>query len=115
MESLGRLTYKADLMMAGNETSETLEVEEVLQVSWTYTLYRHEERFFLSVVCGTVGLFETDVELTSAEIADYRKLGKESVDALAKAISDAPKAYNDRHIKTFFKWPKTSPSSPDEA
>jgi hypothetical protein len=82
-----------------------LEIEVLLQVPWSYTLYGSDDRFFLSVVCGSVGLFETEIELGVEEIAAYRTKGKEAIDALAKGINNEPKAYRDRHIKGFSKWP----------
>jgi hypothetical protein len=82
-----------------------LKIEKVLQVPWSYTLYRNDERFFLSVVCGSVGLFERDIELSEEEIGAYRSLGKEAIDALASKINHEPSSYEDRHIKGFSKWP----------
>jgi hypothetical protein len=92
--------------MENEKSNSFVEVEQVIDVPWVYTLFRHGERYFLSVDCGSVALFTTDIELSPDEIARYSEQGKPSVEALAKAITYAPTAYSDRHIQTFFKWPK---------
>jgi hypothetical protein len=56
-----------------------------------------------------------DIDLNPDQSAQYFEQGNAGVEALAKAIGNVPKAYVDRHIKPFFKWPKRSPSQLDEA
>lgn len=86
-------------------SSEALDLETVLQKAWSYTLYRHEERLFLSVVCGSSALFDRNVELQAYEIAAFEKEGPASIDALAKEITYSPTAYSGRHIKNLQQWP----------
>jgi hypothetical protein len=88
-------------------TVEPVELETVLQKSWSYTLYRHVggTRLFLSVVCGSSALFDRNVELRAHEVAAYEKEGPASIDALAKQITYSPDAYTGRHIKNLLQWP----------
>jgi hypothetical protein len=46
------------------------------------------------------------IELGTQEIDAYRKLGKETIDALASKIMGEPSAYAEWEIKAFSKWPK---------
>ena len=71
----------------------------ISQEAWSYCLYQCEERYFLSVLCGSVAMYGVTVELTSEEIAG------DSISSLARAIRSNPHAYNDRRINDF-KYPK---------
>ena len=84
------------------------EIEKILQVPWTYTLYQSGERLILSVLCRSRGGadYSMAIELGTLEIDAYRSLGKEAIDALASTINYDPSSYEERHIKGFSKWPK---------
>ncbi len=82
-----------------------LEVQKVLQVPWTYTLYRGGDRFFLSVLCRSRGGAEytMHIELSSEEIDACLNEGEQTIEVLARAICDTPSAYQKRDIKGFSK------------
>ena len=42
---------------------------------------------YLSVVCGSVGIFTVEIELTQAEIASFNAIGRTFIDELASGIS----------------------------
>ncbi len=73
-------------------------MKEIIRLQWTYILYEQNDRFLLSVVCGTVGIFETNIWLNETETEKYRKSGKEFIDGLAEQIRNAPSNYTDRHV-----------------
>jgi hypothetical protein len=97
-------------MMAKNP-----EIEKILQVPWTYTLYQSGERLFLSVLCRSRGGadYSMAIELGTQEIDAYRSLGKESIDVLSSKIMGEPSAYAEWDIKGFSKWPKASRMNAD--
>lgn len=66
---------------------------------WGFILYEHEDKYILSALCGTVGLFETNIILNDAEVEAYKKCGTEFIEKLASQITDAPDSYHDRHIR----------------
>jgi hypothetical protein len=71
--------------------------EEIKRKDWFYILYRSDEGLLLSVLCGTVGLYEVTVLLTDEEAARY--LADEGyLDELAAAIRFAPDSYLDRRV-----------------
>jgi hypothetical protein len=84
------------------------EIEKILQVPWTYTLYQSGERLFLNVMCRSRGGadYGMAIELGTQEIDAYRSQGKEAIDALARTITGEPSAYAEWDIKGFSKWPK---------
>lgn len=68
----------------------------IAESTWSWMLYADGERRWLAVVCGTVGLYETVIELD----ADERERITEDaaqVERLARAICGAPSRYRTRH------------------
>jgi hypothetical protein len=67
---------------------------EVLRKQWTYILYRAESnKYILSVVCGTVGLFDVDVELSADQVRKFENQGEPFIDELAAKIRYSPTKY----------------------
>ena len=48
-------------------------MEVIAEKSWNWMLFADGERLLLSVVCGSVGIYEMDFELTGDEVAAYRR------------------------------------------
>ena len=83
-----------------------LEVEEVAKDPWNYVLLKHQNRYFLSVVCGRGALFERNIELNDEELADFHRDGDAAIKKLARTVFDDPPNFRDRHIASLLKWPK---------
>lgn len=67
------------------------------EVAWDHDLRRTPEgRLLLTVLCGTVGLYEVIVELTAAERAAWEAEGPAPVVALARAIASEPGRFAER-------------------
>lgn len=78
-----------------------MEIEVLRRENWSYSLEKRGERFFLSVVCGGVGTYEVDVELTK-ELASKYMEDEASLDTLAARIRNSPEAYkNGALLKNF--------------
>jgi hypothetical protein len=71
---------------------------DLLKKNWEYTLSDYSRQFRLSVVCGTVGLYEIDIYLDESEIEKYNELGNEFIDKLVKSIQEFPNDYARRKI-----------------
>lgn len=71
---------------------------KVAQKPWKYTLYKDGDVYILSVLCGTVGLFELNLPLTPAEAenaaADPAWLAKR-----ADEVASDPDKFAPRSIK----------------
>jgi hypothetical protein len=39
----------------------------IAKKNWVYTLYKNEEKYILSVICGGVAIYELNIELTNEE------------------------------------------------
>lgn len=74
-------------------------MKELIKKSWNYTLYQKETQLILSVICGTVGLYEVNIILTPEEMELYKKEGIAYTDQLAENIRYDPDKYGERHIK----------------
>jgi len=74
-------------------------MEKILEKPWTYILQRNCSIYFLSVVCGTVGVYNMNIELTQEEESHFKARGATYIAELAAAISSKPQAYEDRHIE----------------
>jgi hypothetical protein len=64
---------------------------------WSYILYRIDGKYVLSVVCGTVALFDRNIPLNPEEVAQALE-SSESLDALAAEIFNGGDEYRLRHI-----------------
>jgi len=47
----------------------------------------------MTVICGTIGLYEIEHILTKEQLVKYKEKGKLFIDALANDISYAPNKY----------------------
>jgi|JI8StandDraft_2_1071088.scaffolds.fasta_scaffold68698_3 hypothetical protein len=74
----------------------------IAQESWAWTLYRDEsDALYLSVLCGTVGLFTIDFRLDEQEVAMVETAGDSAVQELASRVRSEPSSYSARHIDDF--------------
>jgi hypothetical protein len=74
-------------------------METLLQKPWDYTFSRNDTgELVLSVLCGSVGLFEIDIVLNHEETEQYNKNGETSIDQLAGRIRYNPNDWISRKI-----------------
>ena len=78
----------------------------VCESRMAWMLFQEEDNYFLSVVCGSVGIFTRDVNLTPFDIENYSKNGQSFIDELSKEIQNNPSEYEGRIIKDFRKNPE---------
>jgi len=69
------------------------------QRDWAWTLYADGERRYLSVLCGTIAMYELTIELDAGERARIGESG--FLDALAREVSYRPDSYKARHVTGF--------------
>lgn len=73
----------------------------LINKSWQYTLYEEGEKLLLSVVCGTVGVFTVNIELSETEKQAYLEKGERYIDELASEITYNPESFMPRNIADF--------------
>ena len=74
----------------------------IAEEPWAWMLLSNESGvLYLSVMCGTVGLYSIDFQLTDDEAADFHSTGRSAVDLLARDVSNQPFKYQDRHMLRF--------------
>lgn len=83
-------------------------MEVVAEARWSWMLLRDGESLYLSVLCGSVGLYTRDLALTPVEAAAYRSEGLVAVTRLARCVMDDPGAYQGRHLPGFATDPATT-------
>jgi len=54
--------------------------------TWSWTLDRTDDGLLLSVVCGTVGLYERSLMLTPDEVSTWEQAGPAGLEPLVEAI-----------------------------
>jgi len=65
--------------------------EVLADLTWDWTLFRAPDgSLLLSVVCGSVGLYEVEVTLDDVQAADYERNGRQSIESLAAAVREHP-------------------------
>lgn len=74
-------------------------MKELLRKDWDYILYESKKGLILSVLAGTVAVFEVKVLLNDAEQAQYKADGTTYLTALAAEIRSNPKPYQDRGLE----------------
>ncbi len=74
-------------------------MEELYRSQWNYIFYQDKERYLLSVICGTAGLFERNIYLNKDEADNFRKMGKDYIEELAKQVRNSPSGFQDRHVE----------------
>lgn len=61
-------------------------MEILINESWNYQLVKNQDKYVLSVMCGSVALYEVEKELTDAQIKEYNEKGKAYIDELVGMI-----------------------------
>ena len=62
----------------------------IINESWNYQLIKDAEQYKLSVLCGTVALYEIEYILNDNQIILFEKNGKSFIDSLVKEIRKNP-------------------------
>ena len=66
---------------------------------WNYSLQENEKgELIISVLCGTVGIFEREIILSKIEKKNVNKYGEIFLDKLANDIRNNPDNYIERWI-----------------
>jgi hypothetical protein len=74
-------------------------MEIIFQKKWDYTFSKKDNNeFILSVLCGTIALFEFEIILNQSEIDQHNKKGKEFIEYLVQKIRDKPDDWISRKI-----------------
>ncbi len=60
---------------------------KIYEKPWEYTLYEYGDKLLLSIVCGTVGIYEVNIVLNIEERAEYLQKGTEFLTHLAIKIA----------------------------
>lgn len=71
-------------------------MQVIAESSWNWLLLAQDDRRWLIVVCGTVGLYECAVELDPAECAAIAA-DPTQIDQLARELAGSRAAYERRH------------------
>ncbi len=75
-----------------------MEIEIILEETWSYTLYKQNDDLYLTAVCGRVAIFEITIKLNNEEIKNYEEKGKDFIVYLARQIQDYPDLFMNRKI-----------------
>jgi len=75
-------------------------MKKLIDKNWEYSLYQDEDNnLIFSVICGSVGLYNTNIQLNEEEKAEFEKQGQSFLDILAEDIKQNESKYNSRHIQ----------------
>ena len=66
---------------------------ELIKKNWNYILYKNKEEYVLSVLCGTVALYDIEITLNTEQKLNYQNYGEKFIDGLAKKVRDNPSLY----------------------
>jgi hypothetical protein len=75
-------------------------MKNILTKRWNYSLQENKKgEMIISVLCGTVGLYEIEVVLSEIERKKISDDGENFLDGLANDIRNNPNKYKDRQIR----------------
>jgi len=74
--------------------------------SWSWVLFRLNDRYLLSVCCGSVGIFTIEVELGSLEVVRYESEGVRFIDELSAKVRENPTQYGSDEARTLLRSPE---------
>ena len=69
------------------------------QEKWSWSLYKQDDELILSVVCGSVGIYEQAMALNKQEIMAYKSGGSSYLSELANRVRSAPDSFVNRVVK----------------
>ncbi|HEY1137432.1 MAG TPA: hypothetical protein VGE64_08065 [Xanthomonadaceae bacterium] len=74
----------------------------VAEEPWAWMLFSERDgALFLSVLCGSVGLYSINFQLNEIETGSFTANDRSAVEALARDVSHHPSRYTRRHIADF--------------
>lgn len=73
----------------------------VEEAPWSWMLLAEGAEMYLSVVCGTVAVYEIEFALTPEESEGYARAGKGFLERLAERVIGVPGEFRARHIPDF--------------
>jgi hypothetical protein len=73
-------------------------MRKITEKSWVYSLYENDTDIILSIVCGTVGIFEINIVLNSFEKEQFLVEGDIFIERLVQDVQNKPNLYTSRHI-----------------
>ena len=71
------------------------------EATWSWMLLAEGEEHVLSVICGTVAVYEIEFALDAEELAAYRRQGRPYIEKLADRVIISPSTFKARHIEDF--------------
>lgn len=70
----------------------------IAEAHWSWQLFQDGAEYYLSVVCGSVGLYTRDILLTPSEAAQYNQAGERYLHDLAQSACSLS---SQRHLADF--------------
>jgi hypothetical protein len=78
----------------------------IAEEPWAWMLFSNEDgALYLTAMCGTVGLYSVDLQLSDSEAADFLAIGRSAIEAMARDVSYQSSKYQARHIAGFHDLP----------
>ncbi|MTK52662.1 hypothetical protein [Paludibacter sp.] len=75
-------------------------MKNIFTKKWNYSLYEDENgAIILSVLCGTVGLFEREIVLSENEVNSFNAMGESFLDELAHDVRNDYEKYKSRFVE----------------
>ena len=71
---------------------------KIEEKSWTYILYKYQDKYILSVMCGSIALYDVNIIVDDSIIKQFENKGITVLDELASIIRDNSDKYSQEHI-----------------
>jgi hypothetical protein len=71
-------------------------MEVVAKERMSWMLFRSNDEYFLSILCGTVGIYEMAISLNKVETQSFKNEGEQFISRLAQSVRNAPGSFTNR-------------------
>ncbi|KOY86394.1 hypothetical protein AD998_09775 [bacterium 336/3] len=73
-------------------------MQKITEKYYDYILYKDNEDYIFSVVCGTIAVFDVTIKLNTQEQKEYQQKGEAFLDTFSSTIRSNPEGFFDRRI-----------------
>jgi|JI8StandDraft_2_1071088.scaffolds.fasta_scaffold04777_2 hypothetical protein len=73
-------------------------MQKIIEKEYDYILYEDKGKYILSVLCGTIAVFDVTIMLNQEETAEYLQKGETFLDYFSSTIRSYPEDFFERRI-----------------
>lgn len=73
-------------------------MQKITEKHYDYILYKENEEYIFSVLCGTIAVFDVTIKFNQQEQEEYQQKGEAFLDTFSDTIRSNPESFFDRRF-----------------